>query len=71
MNVQKLITKGMTYEVGDFFDGDTENDVIRKMEIINHTIHITTNHTQEFPIQPGAWAKFEDGTSMTFEEEVI
>jgi hypothetical protein len=69
MNVQKFINKGMTYEIGDFFDGDTEQDVIKKMVIENHMLLITTNHTQEFPIHAGAWAKFEDGTSMTFEDD--
>jgi hypothetical protein len=67
MNVTKLISRGMTYEIGDFYKGDGENDVIRKMEIVNHLLFITTDHNHIVPVQFGDWAKFEDGTSMTFD----
>lgn len=69
MNVIKFISKGITYEIGDFYGGDGEADVIRHMEVINHILHITTNHTHEVAVQHGDWAKFKDGTSMQFDYE--
>jgi hypothetical protein len=71
MKVIKYISGDMIYEEGDFFGGDTENDVIKGMFIANlgHTLDIFTNHTHSIPIKMGDWAKFEDGTSLTFDQE--
>ena len=70
MRVIKFISKGgMTYEVGDFYGGDGEDDVIRFMVMEGWTLKINTNHTHDISIQDGDWAKFDDGTDMLFEED--
>lgn len=69
MRVVKLIRKDIIYEQGDFFGGDGENDVIRSIEMTDHEFHIITNHTHTTAVQLGDWVKFEDGTSMMFDEE--
>lgn len=69
MNIQKVINKTVIYEIGDFFGGDGEQDVIKSMHIDNHRLIITTTHEHDFPIQGGTWVKFMDGTSFTFEDE--
>lgn len=69
MKVTKFIGRGMTYEVGDFYGGDGEDDVIRSMTIEGWMLTIQTNHAHEISIQGGDWAKFDDGTDMLFEDE--